>query len=61
MLTGYKTILVAALVTVVGALQSLDWVNLLPNNATTTGYVVTALGLVMAVLRWFTNTSIGNK
>lgn len=56
MLTGYKTLLVGSIVTVLGAVQALDWVHLVPNPATA-GWIVSALGIIMMVLRMLTNTS----
>jgi hypothetical protein len=61
MLKGWKTIAVAVGVGVVGALQTVGWVDLIP--APYVGPVVLGLGFVMAYLRSqsdttvFTNTS----
>lgn len=61
MLTGYKTVLVGAALTVVGALQGLDWAALIPNNPQAAGWVVSGIGIVMTVLRFVTNTPVGGK
>lgn len=58
MLTGYKTAIVAALIAVFGALQGLDWLNLI-SNPQIAGWVATAIGVVMFVLRAMTTTPIG--
>lgn len=58
MLIGYKTLIVGSMITVLGALQGLDWAALMPNDPTTAGWVVSALGIIMMVLRMFTNTSV---
>lgn len=60
MLTGYKTVIVAALIAVFGALQGLNWVDLV-SNPQIAGWVVTAIGVVMFVLRSLTTTPIGVK
>jgi hypothetical protein len=61
MLTGYRTVLLGAVVTVVGALQGLDWVALLPNSPQVAGWVVSGIGVTMTVLRFITSTPIGTK
>lgn len=61
MLTGYKTLIVGAAVTVLGAIQGLDWTHLIPNNPTTVGWVTSGIGAVMMILRFFTNTPVGSK
>lgn len=62
-MTGYKTIIVAALVAVFGALQGLDWVHLLPmtTGPETAGWIATGIGVVMGILRFLTNTPIGKS
>jgi len=59
-MTGYRTIIVAVLVAIFGALQGLDWVHLVP-DARVAGWIVSGIGLVMFVLRWFTTTPVGDK
>lgn len=59
MLSGYKTAIVAVLVTVVGALQGLDWASLLPTSPQAVGWVTAGIGAVMFVLRTITSTPIG--
>lgn len=52
-----KTLWVSAVVTVVGALQTLDWVHLIPSGSVA-GYVVTGLGVVMGALRFMTSQPV---
>ena len=61
MLTGYRTVLLGAVVTVVGALQGLDWAALIPNNPQAAGWVVSGIGVAMTVLRFVTSTPVGTK
>jgi hypothetical protein len=61
MLKGYRTLIAAALVAVVGALQGLDWTSLLPANPRAAGWVVTALGIAMMALRAVTTTPVASK
>ena len=61
MFSGYKTVFVAAGVAIVGALQGLDWASLLPSSPQAAGWVVSAIGVVMFVLRSITNTPLGGK
>lgn len=49
-----KTAWAGAAVTIVGALQALNWAQLIPNNATTVGYIASGLGVAMIVLRFLT-------
>ena len=59
MLTGWKTLIFSALVALLGVLQAANWVDLL--GSSTAGYVVTAIGILSAVLRMFTSTAVGSK
>jgi hypothetical protein len=61
MLKGYRTLIVAASIAVIGALQGLDWVSLLPGNSQSAGWVVTGLGIAMMVLRTITTTPVATK
>lgn len=58
-MTGWKTLIVAALVTIVGALQGLDVAALIPESPQAAGWIVTGLGVVMGVLRFMTSTPVG--
>ena len=60
-MTGYKTLIVAALVAAVGAIQGLDIAALIPDDPRTAGWIVTGLGVVMGVLRFLTTTPIGKS
>lgn len=57
-LKGWKTLVVAILVTVVGALQSMDWATLVTTE--TAGFVLTVLGVTMAVLRFLTDSPVAS-
>lgn len=59
-MTGYRTVAVAALVAVFGALQGLDWVHMIP-DVQTAGWITTGIGIVMTVLRFMTTTPVGEK
>jgi hypothetical protein len=61
MFTGYRTVLLGAVITVVGALQGLDWAALIPHNPQAAGWVVSGIGVVMTVLRFVTSTPVGTK
>ena len=59
MLKGWKTFIVAALVALAGVAQQADWVSLIgPANA---GYVLTGVGILMAILRFVTSTPAGSS
>ena len=58
-MNGYRTIIVAIGITVIGALQGLDWVHLLPDNPQAVGAVTTGIGIAMAILRLMTSTPVG--
>ncbi|SER05026.1 hypothetical protein SAMN05216548_110152 [Faunimonas pinastri] len=55
---GWKTVTISALIAIFGALQGLDWANLIP-NATYAGWIISAIGVVMLVLRTLTRTPVG--
>lgn len=55
MLKGWKTYVVAFAVTVVGALQAMDWATIIP-DADVAGWVIFGIGVVMGALRKVTNT-----
>ena len=61
MFTGYKTAIVAAAIAVIGALQGLNWVDLIPGDSQAVGWLTTALGVVMFVLRAITTTPMGSN
>lgn len=60
-LVGWRTVIVAALIAAVGALQGLDWVHLIPNDPQAVGWVITGLGIVMAILRTLSTTPVGKS
>ena len=59
MLQGWKTLIFSAAVALIGVLSAADWVQLL--GSTKAGYVVTAIGIVSAVLRFVTTGAVGEK
>lgn len=56
MLAGWKTLIFSVGVAVIGVLSATDWVQLL--GSTKAGYVVTAIGILSAVLRFATSTPV---
>jgi hypothetical protein len=60
-LKGYRTLIISAAIAVVGALQGLDWISLLPANPRAAGWAVTVLGIAMMVLRAITTTPVATK
>ena len=59
MFKGWKTLIVAALVALAGVAQQADWISLIgPTNA---GYVLTGVGILMAILRFVTSTPVASN
>ena len=54
---GYRTLLFSLATAIVGVLSATDWVPLLGSQKA--GVIVTAIGVVSAVLRFKTNTPVG--
>jgi hypothetical protein len=61
MLKGYRTLIIAIGIAVVGAQQGLDWISLLPGNSQAAGWIVTGLGVAMMILRTITTTPVATK
>ena len=59
MLKGWRTVMFAAAVGAVGALQTVGWADVIPTGYV--GPVMMGLGIVMAWLRSQTDTSVGVK
>lgn len=59
MLQGWKTLIFSSAVALVGVLSATDWVQLL--GSTKAGWVVTAIGVVSALLRFATTGAVGEK
>ena len=57
-MTGYRTALFGAILTVLGALQGLDWITLV-SDAKIAGWMASGIGLAVMVLRAITSTPIG--
>jgi hypothetical protein len=59
LMKGYRTLFFSLAVAVVGVLQSFDWATLIaPEQA---GVMLTAVGVISAVLRFLTSTPVGEK
>lgn len=56
---GYKTLAASALITIIGSLQQIGVINLVPEHFQ--GVAIAAIGLVMAGLRLVTNTPALNN
>ena len=61
MMKGFRTISLAVAVTAIGAVQGMDFVQLIPNNPMVAGWLTAGLGVAMMVLRWLTTGPIGTK
>lgn len=59
MLTGWKTLIFNAAVSLLGVAQSADWTNILGSQ--NAGYAAIGVGIVGAVLRLFTSTPVGKS
>lgn len=53
---GYRTILVAGMITIIGSLQQIGALDLVPEHYR--GVAIASIGLVMAVLRLNTDTIV---
>lgn len=60
-MTGWKTVIVGAAIAAVGFLQGVNWIDVIPNDPQTQGWVTTGLGVVMLVLRFLTTTPVGKS
>ena len=58
-LKGWKTILVAIAIAVVGVLQSADWATVVPERWV--GPTMLGIGLLVALLRTLTDTPVGKS
>lgn len=56
---GWRTVLVAVMLAVVGVLQTADWATVV--GARQVGPVMLAIGILVAVLRTLTDTPVGRK
>lgn len=61
MFTGYRTITLAVAITAIGAIQGMDFAALLPDDPQLVGWIVTGIGIAMAILRKLTTTPLGEK
>jgi hypothetical protein len=58
---GYRTLALFLAVTIIGALQGFNWVQVIPNNPQLVGGIVSGLGIIGMFLRSITTTSIGSS
>lgn len=58
---GWKTLIVGAVLALAGFLQGVNWADVIPNDPQTVGWIVSGIGVVVAVLRFITNTPVGSK
>lgn len=56
---GWKTILTAILVSVIGALEAFEWADVIPDNIEP--FVLPVVGVIFAYLRSITNTPVGKS
>ncbi len=61
MMTGYRTLIFSLLVAIGGVLQAFDWVTVLPQDKTWSGIIMVALGAIIAGMRSFTTTPVGQS
>ncbi len=57
---GYRTLALNVVTSIVGLLIAFDWAGA-GMSTETAGWVISGLGLTNTVLRFFTNTSIGQS
>jgi hypothetical protein len=55
---GYRTFIFGALVSILGVVQGLNWVDVV-HDPKVAGWIVAIIGLIVMVLRYFTDTPIG--
>lgn len=59
MLKGYKTLIIGAVVAVVGFLQGFDFTTIV-KDPQTAGFITGGIGILMMVLRGLTNTPVAS-
>lgn len=58
-LKGWRTLLVAIIVAVIGAVEVFDWAQIIPEQYV--GVAMVVIGFVMGILRKLTNTALGES
>ena len=58
---GWKTLGFAALIALVGVLQTFDWATIIPPDKTWSGVALIAIGAGIAALRTITTTGVGKN
>lgn len=56
---GWKTLLVSALIALIGVLEAFDWAHVIPDNIEP--YVLPLTAILFGFLRTITNTAVGQK
>jgi hypothetical protein len=56
---GWKTILLAVAVSVIGSLEAFNWADVIPDNIEP--FVIPVIGVLFGYLRTITNTPVGKK
>lgn len=55
---GYKTIIFAVVIAVIGALEAFDWTNIISGDSA--GFIIMGIGVLMGWLRKVTTTALGD-
>lgn len=58
-LKGWKTLLLAVAVAVIGAIDAFNWADIIPDNIE--GFILPLIAIVFGYLRTLTNTAIGKS
>ena len=56
---GWRTLLVASIVALIGVLEAFNWADVIPDNIEP--YVLPFTGVIFGFLRMITNTAVGQK
>lgn len=56
---GYRTLIIGAIIAILGIAEGLDWVNLVPQEWA--DFIIGGIGLAMMYLRKITTTPIGDS
>ena len=58
-MTGYRTLIFSALLSLAGVFQAFDWATVIPQNQTWSGIAMIVVGAATALLRSITTTPVG--
>ena len=56
---GYRTLIIGALVAILGIAEGFDWINIVP--AAWAEFILGAIGVIMIYLRKITTTPVGES